>query len=447
MHRPEAGKLYNGRFELIERLGTGGMGEVWLALDRQLEDEPVACKFLHGQYARDPRILSDLKREVLLTRRLRHPAIVAVFTLWEGPNHQFLTMEYVKGLTLAELGRQAAPVSPRDICPWLKQVCDACDYAHSRGIFHRDIKPANIILGVDGTARIVDFGVAQVRNEGRPPSGLLTTSGTIAFMSPEQRQGLEIDGRSDLYSLACTLASLLLRVLPNGDPRTTTEQWHALLAQQEHLSPELVKVLLAATSEDPEQRPDTCRQFWARFAAAAADEGAPAATSGRVDASEGFDAPTVAFELPAGRPDRRRIGDLLLDAGVVTPAALADALAAQGKTGERLGVVLTTRCGLSESVIADALARQTGLPRLSPAIALPDAALVDHVSLHWVIEHGCVPIRRMNGRVLAALIDPLDFHSINQLEVWLACELDIVIATAGEIASLVARLHEGVTSE
>ncbi|MFA6243014.1 MAG: serine/threonine-protein kinase, partial [Candidatus Hydrogenedentales bacterium] len=140
---------------LVRPIGQGSVGAVWLAKDTQLNDEPVACKVLTPTFADDRRAISDLKREVLLTRRLRHPNIVAIHSFWDADGDRFITMEYIPGLNLAQrMKERGSPYGLAEAMPWIEQICHALAYAHAQGILHRDVKPANVLLGAGGSVRL-----------------------------------------------------------------------------------------------------------------------------------------------------------------------------------------------------------------------------------------------------------------------------------------------------
>ena len=183
----ETGQLLADRFRLKRFIDEGGLGQVWLAEDLQLEGAPVAVKVLKSELASVERAVMDLKREVLLTRRLRHPNILAIYTFWETDDRHFMTMEFVEGQNLAQaLGEREQAFSLGEILPWVKAVAEALDYAHKQGVLHRDVKPGNVLLTESGDVRLADFGIARMLMElGERRAGGYTC-GTITYMSPEQ---------------------------------------------------------------------------------------------------------------------------------------------------------------------------------------------------------------------------------------------------------------------
>jgi len=203
---PEA--LVVGRYRLRERLGAGGFGVVWLAVDERLERE-VALKSVPreglGAWART-------EREARAAARLGHPGIVALYELSSDAERAYLVSEYVPGRTLAELIEGGA-ISDRDVARVGEAMCDALTHAHGRGVVHRDVKPQNIMVVAEpaagaGFAKLADFGASRLASE----DALTRTGdvvGTLAYMAPEQAEGLEASGKADLYALAITLYEAL----------------------------------------------------------------------------------------------------------------------------------------------------------------------------------------------------------------------------------------------
>jgi len=199
-----------GNFEVIERIGRGGMGEVWLARDPRLKRD-VAIKVLTGAFARDPERIARFEHEARAASALNHPNIVSVFDVGHENGVWWIVSELVEGEPLsALLGRGALP--PRRVVDIASQIADGLAAAHAAGVVHRDLKPGNIMLRRDGRVKIVDFGLAKRRGAGAD-SATLTGSGAImgtaGYMSPEQVRGEAVDPRSDIFSFGVILYEML----------------------------------------------------------------------------------------------------------------------------------------------------------------------------------------------------------------------------------------------
>ena len=195
-----------GRFEVVDRIGQGGMGELLLAWDPLLERQ-IAIKLLKEAGNEDLR--ARFTREARAVARLRHRHIVAVFDVGEHEGQPFIAMEYIQGHTLAEYVRRPERVPVLRILEWIADVADGLAYAHRAGIVHRDVKPANVMIDNEGSIKILDFGIARVADSSTTQKGLLI--GTLNYMSPEQLSGAPVDGRSDMFALGAVLYELLCR--------------------------------------------------------------------------------------------------------------------------------------------------------------------------------------------------------------------------------------------
>src|SRR5579862_3646436 len=224
---------------IIGKLGSGGMGEVYLAEDQRLSRK-VAIKFLPPDVASDERARQRLLREAKTAAVLDHPNICAIYEVGEDDGHSFIVLQYIEGETLASRLRRQRP-ELREVLAIAGQVADALREAHARGIVHRDIKPDNIMLTSRGQVKVLDFGLAKLlRDPGVLESDAQTGSmwsvpgmvmGTVPYMSPEQVRGEELDGRSDIFSFGTVLYEMLSGRRP-FEAKSTAEVISAILTTE-----------------------------------------------------------------------------------------------------------------------------------------------------------------------------------------------------------------------
>jgi serine/threonine protein kinase len=215
-----------GEYLLLEQIGAGGMGRVYRAEHRTMNRQ-VALKILSRDIASHPGLLEQFFSEVRAVAKLMHPNIVTAFDAGSIDDKHFLVMELVQGEVLSERLHRAGPLSSGEVAHVIEQAAAALGYAHRQGIVHRDIKPSNLMLTVDGTLKILDFGLARL---GNAPQGIANRKifmGTPEYMSPEQIENAEqVDGRSDLYSLGATMFYLL-----TGQPMFRGDKMQVAVAQ------------------------------------------------------------------------------------------------------------------------------------------------------------------------------------------------------------------------
>ncbi len=223
----ETGRVI-GPYRIVERLGAGGMGEVYLAHDTRLS-RLVALKLLPVYFASDAARLRRFQSEARAASALNHPNILTIYEVGESDGVYFIATEFIDGKTISELMREQQ-LSLAEILDCIEQVVSALAVAHAAGIVHRDIKPENIMRREDGLLKILDFGIAKLLEPAKTPDDPRETQtetglvlGTVNYMSPEQARGLSVDERTDIWSLGVVLYEMLVRRLPfNGATRMDT---------------------------------------------------------------------------------------------------------------------------------------------------------------------------------------------------------------------------------
>jgi eukaryotic-like serine/threonine-protein kinase len=223
-----------GPFQIQRELGRGGMGEVYFARDTRL-DRPVAIKALPAHLGQDADRLARFQREAKVLASLNHPGIGAIYGLEEAEGRQYLVLEFVEGETLADR-LAGGPIPVDEAVTLAKQIAEALEVAHEKGVVHRDLKPGNVMVTPDGVVKVLDFGLARTEEGtpssaptiGKPDSPTVTSParvlhsptipgvimGTAGYMSPEQARGKPVDKRSDIFSFGCVLYEMLTGIMP-----------------------------------------------------------------------------------------------------------------------------------------------------------------------------------------------------------------------------------------
>ncbi len=206
------GTLFAGRYEVIEELGKGGMGRVYRVFDKKLQ-EPVALKLLNPEISFNAQAVERFRNELRFARKIAHRNVVRLFDLGEEGFSHYITMEYVEGENLKRFIKRSVQLNPAKAVGLALQVSEGLAEAHRLGVIHRDLKPQNIMIDPEGNARILDFGIARfVDSETVTASGVMI--GTPEYMSPEQIDMKEVDGRTDVYSLGIILFEMLTGKVP-----------------------------------------------------------------------------------------------------------------------------------------------------------------------------------------------------------------------------------------
>ena len=246
-----------GRYHIIRQLGQGGMGSVWLAEDRQLDNRKVAIKMLPSIIVTDKRAYQQLKSEALVSLKLIHPNIVTLRAFEENEGAPFLVMDYIEGQTLSDYLAEKGKLSEAETIKLLKPIAAALDYAHGEKVIHRDVKPSNIIIRNDGHPFILDFGIAREIQESMTRVTGRTISGTLLYMSPEQLRGAPPTPAQDIYSFA----AMCYECLSGNPPFTKGEIAYQILNDKP--APligqmQFVMAVMAGLAKRPEERPNDC---------------------------------------------------------------------------------------------------------------------------------------------------------------------------------------------
>lgn len=307
------GQLLADRFRIVRRIGKGGMGVVWEAMDTRL-DVRVALKVLPPEAARNERLLERLRKEVILGRRVTHPNVCRLHDFGRDGEVHFVTMEFIEGETL--LRRMArGPMAPDRAVHVLLQICGALEAAHAHGVIHRDLKPANIMIGPDDKVSVMDFGLARDLLSQEVSEQMLV--GTPAYWSPEQAQGERGSPLSDIYALGLVGTELF------GGRR---ERWNAP-AKLEGVPARVVPVLERCLKVKQDERFESVAEV--REALRRAHHG------------------------ERRRPYRKRFLIVALLVGVLAGGALVFGLVSSGGAPAAHRVVVQVRVTPAEATIAD----------------------------------------------------------------------------------------------
>ena len=206
-------KLLAGRYELLEKIGDGGMAVVYKARCRLL-NRFVAIKILKPEFAKNPDIIESFRRESQAAAGLSHPNIVGIFDVGREGNLHYIVMELIEGQTLSKMIEKEGPIEYHKVIDITKQIASGLSYAHKHHIIHRDIKPHNILMTPDGVAKIADFGIAKAMSESIDDDSEEMVMGSVHYFSPEQARGGYVDEKSDIYSLGIVMYEMLTGRVP-----------------------------------------------------------------------------------------------------------------------------------------------------------------------------------------------------------------------------------------
>jgi len=308
IYQGRAKSLILGNYTILDKIGAGGMGQVFKAEHRRME-RIVAIKMLPKNMLADPATVARFQREVRAASKLLHPNIVSAFDADEAGGVHFLVMEYVEGMDLSALVKKSGPGSVAKAVNYILQAAKGLEFAHKRGVIHRDIKPANLLLDAEGTVKILDMGLARIDSGGEPGTQAeLTTTGavmgTVDYMAPEQALSThDADARADIYSLGCTLYYLL-----SGKATYDGETLMAkLLAHREQPIPplgadvpeELEAVFRKMVAKRVEDRYQTMGAVVAALEQCGSSQQAPTITHQSLDTNADADALTFLKDVPA----------------------------------------------------------------------------------------------------------------------------------------------------
>lgn len=340
----------------LERLiGRGGMGVVYLAEQLRLQ-RPAALKLLAGEFALDPTYRSRFIREARDAAALEHPGIVTVYDAGEADGLLYIAMRYIEGRDLDGMIAQDGALDPQRALVICEQVGSALDFAHERGVVHRDVKPANILLS-GARAFLSDFGVARRMDSQSALTGAGSFVGTAQYCAPEQIRGERVDGRADVYALACVLHHMLAGQPPFADHHGVSLVYAHLEAQPPRLSdvraglsPALDEVIARGMGKRPGDRPGSCAALVteARMALLSQTEWSQQPTT----PPAGVSATRLLIATPEPRVRAMLRATLKLEPGIVVEAETVEAALAAARQGIDLAFVGWQLCRDSPGVAA-----------------------------------------------------------------------------------------------
>ena len=262
----ELGTMLSGRYEVLKRVGSGGMADVYMAKDHKL-NRNVAVKVLKSEYVEDEKFLRKFETEAQAVARLSHPNIVNIYDVGIEDGINYIVMELAEGITLKEYIRKKGYLTPKETVEISTQIASAISHAHKNHIIHRDIKPQNILVSDTGIIKVTDFGIAKATSSNTVTS-TATAMGSVHYISPEQAKGRFCDEKSDIYSLGITMYEMVTGHVPFDHENGVTI---ALMHLQNEITPpsqirdgipdSLEKIILKCTMKKPEERYQTADEL------------------------------------------------------------------------------------------------------------------------------------------------------------------------------------------
>jgi hypothetical protein len=392
--------VLNGRYELGEIVGSGGMGSVHRATDTRL-GRTVAVKMLREEPGTDETARLRMRREARLAAGIHHPGVAQVYDVGDdrttGQDQTFLVMQLVEGHTLAQLLREKGPMSTDQVMSILVQVADGLQAAHDAGVVHRDLKPANIMLTPAGRTVLVDFGIARAASS-EPLTSTGALLGTVEYMSPEQVRGRQATPQSDLYALGVVAIQCLTGTSPFRRDTSIATAMAQLHDEVPPLAPEVprdvTELLASMTAKDTSDRPAS--------AAVVARRAAQVGAAGSIELPATFQMAAAGDEqAPPPRPRRRRPIAVLAAAGTLV-AATAVLGAQQLRSDEPQSVPGVVGMDVADASSAIRGAGMTAVRSSVDAAGTPEGQVVEQSPAAGRPEatDGRVTVSVASGRVL-----------------------------------------------
>ena len=275
--------LFDGRYRIVRKLGSGGMADVYLAEDEEL-GRRIAIKILNDRHANDDSFVERFRREAKNAAGLSHPNIVSIYDRGEAEGTYYIAMEYLDGRSLKELVVARGPLPIPDAIDATRQVLMALRFAHRKGVVHRDIKPHNVMADADGRLKVTDFGIARAGVSQMTEAGSII--GTAQYLSPEQARGAPVDQRSDLYSVGVVLYEMLTGTTPfSGESPVEIAMKHLSdpprppSVERPDIPPDLDMIVLRALAKNPDDRFQTAEEMDAELERVSRGAGVTTATA------------------------------------------------------------------------------------------------------------------------------------------------------------------------